>query len=732
MDFSSPYKAAQSLVRRLQQLPGGTDDQQLLLAAQRLVSALATKTTTTTSSSSSLDALETPCLALLAAPAARWECLCAALLVATEALQGMGPARTLSPALRDGLYAAIAAHLEHPEPRLRALVARALGALCSVPALGVDAYLRFRPQLWGLVDAQLHARAREAMPTTYGAAPAVALDDVTGWRALETALLTLVAVANACGPELARGGHVDAAWLERAVFAASAHPNRYVREAGMGMCRALVAHGGVALEDAATRARLAEVVAGGLADAWPQVVYAAVKAARALLVPAGAAERAAVLFPALLPRLCLSRYYVPEGVQALAQEAWEALFGAPGGKAVVAGLAAETVACYCAALAPPATRFRDGHFARIAACYAVKELASKVELAAVAPYAERLLAAVLPCLGDAHWEVRAAGCVALAQLAQSFPAVACARRAELVAACLARLADESWSIREEAALALAGMARSFAPFEAAEAARTGTETEMEMETPLRVVLAAHLAATLGAARSQPSETKEAQQRRFNDPGTHTGRAAFGCCGGLEQPGRQDGDGDGEGEGHAYHYEAQPWEVSEGALYLLRELCAPDLLCPSSSASSGASASASASASAFADECLPLVAELGRLAHFPDHARLQQSVWKVLPECFARLGKPVLKRHLELFTPGLLAALASPLASPLARHIALGCLEQLSAQLGKSIFLGRLSEGERGLFLHSCSALGGAGVGAAAAAAAGGGASGAGRPSVVSM
>lgn len=696
MDFSSPYKAAQSLVRRLQQQPQAGEQAQaeLLLAAQRLASALAT--------AAPLPALEPACLALLAAPAARWECLCVALLVCTETLQGMGPARTVSPALRDALYASIAAHLEHPEPRVRGLVARALGALCSVPAVGVDAYLRVRGQLWGLVDAQLARRGAEAMPTTYGAAKAVPLDDVTGWRALETALLALVAVADSCGPELCRGGHVDAAWLARAVFAAAAHPNRYVREAGMGMCRALVEHGGVAAADAATRAQLAAVVVGGLADAWPQVVYAAVKAARALLVPAGPEERAA-LFPVLLPRLCLSRYFVPEGVQALAQEAWEALFGAPGGKAAVAALAAETAACYCGALAAPATRFRDGHFARIAACYAVKELAAKVEAASVAPHAARLLGAVLPCLGDAHWEVRAAGCVALAELARAFPATAAARRPELVAACLARLGDESWSIREEAALALVGLARSL-------------PEDGESQSSLRAVLAAHLAATLGAARGQVPETREAQQRRFNDPRAHTGRPAFGCCGGLEQA----GDGDG-GHGHPlrpYHYEPQPWEVSEGALYLFRELCSSDF-CPD--------------ALAFADEYCPLLAELARLQHFPDAARLQQSLWKVLPACFARLGKPALKRHLELFTPQLLAALASPLASPLTRATALGCLEALSKQMGPAIFLGRLDEGARGLYLRSCSTLGGVagavpamgGEGAAAAAAAS-------RPSVVSM
>ena len=138
---------------------------------------------------------------------------------------------------------------------------------------------------------------------------------------------------------------------------------------------------------------------------------------------------------------------------------------------------------------------------------------------------------------------------------------------------------------------------------------------------------------------------------------------------------------------SYHYEAQPWEVSEGALYLFRELCAEDLR----------------PEEGFVETYLPMLAGLGRLQHFADADRLRQSLWRVLPEAMQKLGKPVLKRHLELFTPALLAALASSsFVSPLTRHCAVTCLEELSRQMGPSILLGRLSEEERGVYLRNAS------------------------------
>ena len=66
--------------------------------------------------------------------------------------------------------------------------------------------------------------------------------------------------------------------------------------------------------------------------------------------------------------------------------------------------------------------------------------------------------------------------------------------------------------------------------------------------------------------------------------------------------------------------AQLWEVSDGAIYLLTELCAEDLR-----------------PEGFAEEFLPLLADLTHVQHFPEAEKLWQTVWNVLPLVAKRLG-----------------------------------------------------------------------------------------------
>lgn len=385
------------------------------------------------------------------------------------------------------------------------IVLQTLGALCTVPALGVNVYLKFKSQLWSSINHHLSRRQQETMATSFGPCKEIALDDVTGWRALETSLLTLIAIAEGCGPELEALGLLDEEWVSKTVSIASQHQNRYVREASMNMASVLAERcTGVKMDC------LAPVVAAGLADPWPQVVYVASKATRSLLlIKASDKKTREVLFPLLLPRLCVSRYFVPEGVQVLSQDTWVALFGEPGGRQAVASQAAEVVTYYCQALGD-----QSNHFLRIASCYATKELVAKVELSAILPYASQLIEAVIPCLKDAHWEVRSASCAAMAQLAESFPSQIESRSEDIMRLCLIGLEDESWSIREESAMTLVSMARNLA-------------------TKQLIVdrLLERLRKTILQAKLQPAQTKEEQTRLFNDPKAHTGRVTFGCCGG---------------------------------------------------------------------------------------------------------------------------------------------------------------------------------------------------------
>ena len=71
----------------------------------------------------------------------------------------------------------------------------------------------------------------------------------------------------------------------------------------------------------------------------------------------------------------------------------------------------------------------------------------------------------------------------------------------------------------------------------------------------------------------------------------------------------------------YRYVPQLWEISDGAIYLFAELCAEDLR-----------------SDGYAEEFLPLLADLTHLQHFPEAEKLSQTVWEVLPVAAKRLGK----------------------------------------------------------------------------------------------
>ncbi|EWM28298.1 Armadillo-like helical [Nannochloropsis gaditana] len=681
MDFSSSLKAASCLVKRLRQETTGSELSTLLPVAQLLSSKLIAKPNFV------LTDVDEPLRILMTlGQEARWECLCVALLVFNDAIAHTAPAPAVSPVLRNAVETVIALHLEHDEPRVRRLVAKTLGLLCTLPSVGTDAYTRFAGQLWASVDANITRRITETRRAKLGVTKNIVMDDVSGWRSLETSLMALREVVEACGPELIRRSLLTPEWLNKTVFTAAEHSNRYVREAAMDMARVVVDRC-VCISDSASCGkvidfnRLAAVVAGGLADAWPQVVYAAVIATRSLLLTATnhVGVDAEDLFAELLPPLCQCRYYTPEGVQVQAQETWTQLFAAANkrkddagsagsGREAVARYVKEMVDCHCRAL-----QHGRSHFTQVAACYALKELMEKIDEKVTSPFANQILRGILPCLRASHWELRSAGYVAFAQLSQKFPVIVMSRREDAVNVCFVGLEDESWSIREESAWALAAMTRY------------GEKTKMQQ------CLITRLEATLDAARRQPVETEEEQLRRFNDAQAHTGGPVFGCCGGLLHP-RATPSGvnlQTDVDMSAYRYAAQPWEVSEGALYIFVELCSKDLL-PQIDAVYG---------STFADRYLPVLAELGGLRHFYSADRLRQSLWRMLPRVTERLGKPTLRRYLDLFTPALFSALASPAASPLTRHAAMVCIAELCRQMGPSFFVGRLSEAERQLYFR---------------------------------
>lgn len=112
---------------------------------------------------------------------------------------------------------------------------------------------------------------------------------------------------------------------------------------------------------------------------------------------------------------------------------------------------------------------------------------------------------------------------------------------------------------------------------------------------------------------------------------------------------------------------QPWEASDGAIYLLRALAAVD---PDAVAN-----------------FLPRMAELGTVRHF-DHANnLRETLWNCLPVLAASMGKKAFKPYLDPFLEAMFFDLKCD--HPLCECAAGKCIAAFRDMLGTKIFAGRL-------------------------------------------
>lgn len=104
--------------------------------------------------------------------------------------------QALSPSFVRSLLAHCDQHLEHAEPRVRSLVASTLGALTragdesSSGCTGLAAYEFFRKRLSGAISKNFE-RTKETITDVISGAENVAVDDTSGWKALETSFLAL-------------------------------------------------------------------------------------------------------------------------------------------------------------------------------------------------------------------------------------------------------------------------------------------------------------------------------------------------------------------------------------------------------------------------------------------------------------------------------------------------------------------------------------------------------------
>jgi hypothetical protein len=723
MDFSSIPRALESLQRRQPPL----DEETVLRPTRALVA------------NPSADVFLSSIASLVSSTSSRWEPLAVGLYVATEALTQHGKALAASssssstpdaapsvylegprvPSTRDEgtplesvvpvldtnqalvlcqtLHDVALRHLEHDEPRVRTLVAKAVGAYAKLTVELDDALPHNRQALHDRLVQSIRThiqQGRDEQPDPqndphtntpddgdddgdrspkYSKSSTGALDDTTGWRALETNWQCLASLIRALGPAYVVHFGVPQTVLDDCQYSCIEHVNRHVRAAGISVLEQWLyaAAAGSPVQqalltesDGVLRKTCRVVLKHGLADNWSQVRMAASVLCRVLFTTLQALQAPADdLYPVLLPRMCLNRFYLAQGVKLYSHETWKLVFVDSGVSLVAANLPA--VCRYYVQMCDA-----DNHVVREAACQAVAELAIRLgsdpnHHDELLPHMDLLLQALLMCFHDESWPVRDEACLACGLLCKAYPESCRPELGKLWERWTGQLTDQIWSVREDAAVALGDALEAY-----------GADFLQE--------LLALVDKLLPSARSQSAMTPTEYKARQNDAAAHTDSQLY-SCGSLAPKLRKGGAGRIGCSSCDVNREKSPWEATDGCVYLIRELV---VRCASPE-----------SPTPLADEILlPMLRELAdvcRVQHFPQSDDLRTTLWRNLPGMAEALGKQRFKRlYLDVFQNLLFSSLDARSSSQLSQHAAGQCAEELADLVGRTIFRARLEDDQR--------------------------------------
>lgn len=580
-------------------------------------------------------------------------------------------------ALGNALLHSATMHLEHKEPRVRTLVAKAVGA---VIALKDDSLEESTKQLHDDILKSLHQHLNEGRdnPERYSKSSTGALDDTTGWRALETNWQGLAAYVAASGASYVEKHELTEQLLEACEYSCIEHVNRHVRAAGIAIleqwvkcCEGSSTNSRLLLDpESNLRKTIVKVLKVTLADNWSQVRMAASVLCRvfwqALLKFPVEERNVDTLYPTLIPRMCLNRFYLAQGVKLYSHDTWMIIFADGGGLEAVASSAAAVCRYYvkmCDA---------DNHVVREAACQAVAELAHKIgghtEYAPnLQPYVTTLLQALLMCFHDESWPVRDEACLACGRFCRAYPQECLSELPLLKERWMEQLTDQIWSVREDAGVALGDAMVAY------------PEMQEEMLT--------YIKKTMPSAREQPAMTKAALKQHENDIEAHSEQQLY-SCGSLAPKLRKGGAGRIGCSNCSVTRPKAPWEATDGCVYLVRELIYVSV--------------EHESTLALTDEVLvPILQEMAdvcRVKHFPQSDDLRATLFRQLPAMARSLGKQRFKRtYLEIFIEVLMNTMDSRTESALSKHAAGQCAEELGQLVGPLIFRGRLDDYQQPIY-----------------------------------
>ncbi|KAH9503018.1 hypothetical protein Btru_072633 [Bulinus truncatus] len=574
--------------------------------------------------------------------------------------------------------------LDHEEFRVRIAAGELLGMLCKI--IGTEVYERCKEQILqgiqinlerhglGLSEDSLESPGDQPESIMCGSPNTSArmierrssdsqqiLHDTAGWKSLETYMKCLQSVILGCGYRF--NDYVDQELLDL-IFEALMHTNRFVRETGFYVCGALVTCGAKEGSETDSESKLteenaiyrhgkvfAEYLGRGLADNWSQVRMAGSVATRQFLTSLPTEEAREKFYPILIPRMCLNRYYMAEGVRIYSQETWRQITRGEG-KHLVEKYIEQVVDFYIMATES------DNHAVREAACACIAELGSKIDKLVVSPYVTRLLEILLICFNDDSWPVRDAACIACGHFVLCFPEESKSSLPALFPLFFKNLQDNIPSVRHGAAVAITNIVKAYGPAEQEIVfAKIKEGFEKIKEQPATTE-------KYGNIDMSPATYGVVKYLRDNDMDLHTNQQMYSCGSLAPKMGRGGGCMD-----HKFRKPPQPWELADGCVNLLAEL------------------SHIPSVSGQVSKLIPAMANACNIKNYTRYPNFLETVCKQLPNIAQGLGKRPFKMYLELFFDYIFEALESD--AILTSSAASQCIIDLCVFLGPGIVRGRI-------------------------------------------
>jgi len=610
----------------------------------------------------------------------KWECCAAALCVFAELLdRGEEQFQPSSASFRGTASQFCIQNLEHKEPRVRTCVVKTLEKLCKLNPS--DTWKSFGDLLCDIVDKSFtldqneRAKTQKELSTQDSINDKLLIHETVGWKALETSMRGLESLIRGLSDSFSVEEVDIVSWNHRYLILlvterSLLHENRYVREVGYDLCAALVS--AICVQNKGYRSSdvdaISCAVCRGLEDNWSQVRFAASVATRNLLLGLVAEERQSLL-SSLLPRMCLNRYYLAEGVKLYSQETWRLVFNDQGPVFVASEI--KSVVDYYSMQSNA-----NNHAVREAACYCIAELATKIDSNVVCEYVSQLLQSLIDAFHDDSWPVRDAACIASGKFVCGFPVESESRLEELFQLWYSHLSDNIWSVREDSAVSLGHVMKAYPGI------AKNKILEWIPELLSKILLqqddiaeekpAPSSPRSVAGAESEPrgvvqgklSELRQEQEQAYSEKQTNQ---QMYSCGSLAPKLKRRGVGCMD---HGFSRAKKLWEETDGGIYLLKEL---SVLYPTD-------------AEAFMP-ALGKVAEKLNCTVFENANDLQVTLWKQLIPIALGLGKRPFKKYIELFLPFMIDTLSN--GTQLAAAAAGQCLSFLFTYLGEGIVTGRI-------------------------------------------